>query len=94
VVDIKRVGCPILILQGADDVQISPRDLPRLVDAAKAANWDVTAHVFPNDNHLFMAISANEPRSPAAALAQYLSVPDRIDAKVMHTLLRWLRAKG
>ncbi len=93
-VDIKRVGCPILILQGAEDAQISPKDLPRLADAAKSANRDVTAHVFPNDNHLFMAISANEPRTPAAALAQYLSVPDRIDAKVMRTLLRWLHSKG
>lgn len=93
-VDIKRVACPILILQGADDVQISPKDLPRLVKAAKSANRDVTSRVFPNDNHLFMAISANEPRTPAAALHQYLSVPDRIDPKVMRTLMRWLHVKS
>lgn len=93
-VDIKRVACPILILQGADDVQVFANDLPRLVKAAKSAGLEVIQYVFPNDNHLFMKVSANEPRTPAAAVHQYLTLPSQIDPKVMLATLKWLRTKS
>ena len=86
VVDIARVRSPILILQGEGDAQVSVNDLPRLANAARAANNDVTVRTFSNDNHLFEAIVSSEPQTPLAAVKQYLTVPARIDARVLDTL--------
>ncbi len=88
--DIARVRCPILILEGSADVQVLPKDLPRLVKAASSANRHVTARLFPDDNHLFMHVPAGEPRTPMAALHQYLTVPGRIDPRVLETIVTWL----
>jgi alpha-beta hydrolase superfamily lysophospholipase len=90
IVDIRRVRSPILILQGAGDAQVLPADLPRLVNAARATNRDVTVRTFAGDNHLFEAIVGPQPQTPAAALHQYLTVPARIDERVLHTLIAWL----
>jgi acetyl esterase/lipase len=89
-VDIARVRSPILMLQGEGDAQVSPADLPRLAKAARAANHDVTVRTFSNDNHLFEAIVSNGPQTPQAAVQQYLTVPARIDARVLDTLAAWL----
>ena len=96
-VDIARVRAPILILQGEGDAQVSPRDLPRLAKAARASNRDVTVRTFSNDNHLFEAVASSGPQTPQAAVQQYLTVPARIDARVLNTLSAWLAshaAKG
>ncbi len=90
IVAIARVRAPILILQGADDVQVLPRDLPRLVNAARRGNRDVTVRIFPGDNHLFMRVTPGEPLTPQAALHQYLTVPGYVDPAVLATLIRWL----
>jgi dipeptidyl aminopeptidase/acylaminoacyl peptidase len=92
VVDIARVACPVLILQGAADVQVAPSDLPRLLAAAKAAHRNVTSYVFPHDNHLFMTVPAGEPATPQAAVHQYLTVPGRIDPDVLAAMLGWLKS--
>ncbi len=89
-VDIARVRVPILILQGEGDAQVASQDLPRLVKAARATNRDVTVRTFSNDNHLFEAIVSNGPQTPQAAVNQYLTVPARIDARVLDTLSAWL----
>jgi len=89
-VDIARVRSPILILQGEGDAQVSPQDLPRLAKAARTANRDVTVRTFSNDNHLFEAIVSDGPQTPQAALHQYLTVPARIDARVLDTLTAWM----
>jgi dienelactone hydrolase len=89
-VDIKRVLCPILILQGEADVQVPADDLKLLVDAAEAAHRDVTSKIFAGDNHLFMKIGAQEPRTPAAAVNHYFTIPDAIDPLVLQTLTGWL----
>ena len=88
--DIARVRAPILILQGEGDAQVAATDLPRLANAARAANRDVTVRTFPGDNHLFEAIVSGEPQTPQAALHQYLTVPARIDARVLDTLSAWM----
>ncbi|MEA2720262.1 MAG: uncharacterized protein QOJ39_2126 [Candidatus Eremiobacteraeota bacterium] len=93
VVDIARVRAPILMLQAEGDVQVSAKDLPRLAKAARARNRDVTVRTFPGDNHLFEPIVSNEPQTPQTALHQYLTVPSRIDARVLDALTAWLTAR-
>ncbi len=91
VVDIKRVHAPILILQGAADVQVLAADLPHLVMAARATNPDVTVRIFSNDNHLFESITPGVKQTPYAALQQYLTVPARLDPRMLAALENWLR---
>ncbi|MHB8140948.1 MAG: alpha/beta hydrolase family protein [Vulcanimicrobiaceae bacterium] len=87
---ISKVRCPILIVQGADDLQVLPRDLPRLVDAARSHNPNVTVRIFSNDNHLFMPVTPGMPLTLRAEVRQYFSVAGRIDPRVVHTILAWL----
>jgi hypothetical protein len=89
IVDI-RVRAPILILQGAADVQVLPADLPRLVKVARTTNRDVTVHIFSNDNHLFEPVTPGVKQTPYTALQQYLTVPARIDPRMLTTLETWL----
>jgi alpha-beta hydrolase superfamily lysophospholipase len=90
IVDIKRVHAPILILQGAADVQVLPADLPRLTAAARSVNRDVTVHVFSNDNHLFEAVTPGVKQTPYVALQQYLTVPSHLDPRMIAALEAWL----
>ena len=82
---IKRVPCPILILQGGKDFQVLVKDLPRLVHAADSAHRDVTVHVFPNDDHLFITV----PTGQAAMPTEYFA-PHRVDPAMIAALLTWL----
>jgi len=51
----RKVKTPVLVLNGATDQQVTPDQVPELVSAFKrAGNKDVTSHVFPNLNHLFV----------------------------------------
>jgi dienelactone hydrolase len=85
---ITKVPCPILILQGGKDFQVLAKDLPRLVNAAKAAHRDIAVHVFPNDDHLFITV----PTGKAAVPAEYLA-PHRVDPAMIGALLSWLKEK-
>jgi dipeptidyl aminopeptidase/acylaminoacyl peptidase len=51
----RQIRTPVLILNGATDQQVTPDQVQTLTEAFKAAgNEDVTAHVFPAVNHLFI----------------------------------------
>jgi dipeptidyl aminopeptidase/acylaminoacyl peptidase len=51
----RQIRTPVLILNGATDQQVTPEQVKTLVDAFKAAgNKDITSHVFPAVNHLFI----------------------------------------
>ena len=51
----RQIRTPVLILNGATDQQVTPDQVQTLTEAFKAAgNKDVTAHVFPAVNHLFI----------------------------------------
>jgi dienelactone hydrolase len=82
---ITKVPCPILILQGGKDIQVLAKDLPRLVNAARAAHRDVTVVQFPNDDHIFITV----PGSQKSTLAEYM-VPHRVDPAMTSVLLTWL----
>jgi uncharacterized protein len=51
----KQIRTPVLILNGATDQQVTPDQVQTLASAFKSAgNKDVTSHVFPAVNHLFV----------------------------------------
>ncbi|HXW76921.1 MAG TPA: alpha/beta fold hydrolase [Candidatus Eremiobacteraceae bacterium] len=82
---IRDVPCPILVLQGGKDFQVLVKDLPRLVQAAQAAHRDITVHVFPDDDHLFITV----PGDTQATIAEYM-VPHHVDPAMIAALLAWL----
>ena len=58
---------PVLLLQGAADRQVTPEQAGELANAFKAAgNRDVTVHVLPATNHLFLPDPSGEPSGYAA----------------------------
>jgi dipeptidyl aminopeptidase/acylaminoacyl peptidase len=58
----RQVKTPVLILNGGTDQQVTPDQVPVLEAAFKGAgNSDVTAHVFPNLNHLFVHDTSGFP---------------------------------
>jgi len=82
---IRRVRQPVLILQGATDLQVTADQALTLERTLRAAgNRRVTTHVFADRNHLFL-------RDTVGAPSGYSRLPSgRIDDEVMGTLADWL----
>lgn len=85
---IKQVRQPILILQGALDRQITAEQAQMLEQAARGAgNKDVSVHVFPNLNHLFLP-------AKTGAFSEYSSLEtSTVGDDVLKILGDWLEAR-
>lgn len=84
----RRVTTPVLILQGATDRQVTADQAETLAATFRAGgNRDVTVHVFPGTDHLFLADTSGNP-------AGYARLPSkRISAVILGTLADWLSAR-
>lgn len=84
----RKVRQPILILQGALDRQITAEQAGMLEQAARGAgNKDVSVHIFPTLNHLFLP-------SKTGAFSEYSSLETSIVGDdVLKALGDWLEAK-
>ena len=84
---LRRVRQPVLILQGATDLQVTADQAPKIERTLReAGNRRVTTHVFADRNHLFL-------RDPVGAPSGYSRLPSgRVDDEVMGTLADWLVA--
>jgi alpha-beta hydrolase superfamily lysophospholipase len=85
---IRKVRQPMLILQGENDRQVTADQAPMIEKAAReAGNRDVTYHVFPGLNHLFLP-------SKTGAVSEYGSLStNSIPDDVMKQLTDWLVLK-
>jgi dienelactone hydrolase len=85
---IRKVRQPLLILQGALDRQVTADQAAALEQAAReAGNKDVTIHIFPNLNHLFLP-------AKTGSFSEYSSLTTiSIDDDVLKVLSTWLREK-
>ena len=86
--NIAQVKCPILILQGERDIQVSPeRDAHKLAAALEAAHHpDFELVVFPGLDHLFK-------RTPGATPSGLDHLKDRpVDSEMLDRLADWLHA--
>lgn len=85
----RRVRQPVLILQGALDRQVTAGQADTLAQAMRASgNRDVTVHIFPNLNHLFLV--APTDGSPA----EYAAIENTgLPAVVLDPLASWLAAR-
>lgn len=84
----KRVTVPVLVLQGATDMQVTAEQAEALGAAfRRGGNRDVTVRVLPAINHLFL-------RDPSGDPAGYGALPTgSLDPEVIRTLTEWLRAR-
>jgi uncharacterized protein len=81
----KSVRVPALVLQGGNDRQISPDQAEKLAAALRAGgDKDVTVHVFPELDHLFLVDPTGDPSG-------YSRLPSRaIGADVLGTIADWV----
>jgi len=81
----RKVKTPVLVLNGATDQQVTPDQVPELVKAFKeAGNRDVTSHIFPNLNHLFVY-------DPSGFPGNYTSLESfKVDPSVITMVANWL----
>lgn len=84
----RKVKIPVLVLQGATDMQVTPEQADSLGAAMRAGgNRGVTVRVFPQTNHLFLVDPDGNP-------ARYASLPSKmVRADVLGAMADWLSAK-
>lgn len=83
----KTLTVPMLILQGGDDFQVSPKsDFGRWQQALKS-KATVRFHRYPGLNHLFM------PAGKSATRADY-NVPGHVDVGVIADIAQWIKAQS
>lgn len=82
----RRVKTPVLIITGANDQQAPPAQVAEQEAAFRAAgNRDVTAHVVPGVNHLFVVDADGYPGNYTK-----LPAPVRIKPEVVGEVVDWL----
>jgi fermentation-respiration switch protein FrsA (DUF1100 family) len=84
----RKVRTPVLILQGATDLQVTADQAEELAAAFRAGgNRDVTTRVFPNTNHLFL-------EDPSGIYSGYATLPSKTaKAEVVGVLVDWVVGK-
>jgi hypothetical protein len=82
---LRRVRAPVLILQGATDLQVAPSQANELAAALRAGgNTRVTTRVFPETNHLFLVDPSGDP-------TRYSSLTDtHVRRDVLGAIADWL----
>jgi dipeptidyl aminopeptidase/acylaminoacyl peptidase len=82
----RRVKTPVLIITGANDQQAPPGQVVEQETAFRAAgNRDVTAHIVPGVNHLFVVDADGFPGNYTK-----LPAPLRIKSEVVGEVVDWL----
>lgn len=81
----KALTRPMLILQGGNDFQVSPKLDFDAWRHALAGKPDVTFHLFPGLSHLFMP-------GPTRSPADYTQ-PAHVDPAVIATIAKWIKAQ-
>lgn len=85
----RKVRTPVLILQGANDRQISP-DQAEMLEAMfrSGGNKDVSTHVFPGLDHLFLP-------DPSGNWAGYGALPSKqLPPEVLGAIADWIAARA
>jgi dipeptidyl aminopeptidase/acylaminoacyl peptidase len=84
----RKVKVPVLILQGANDHQVTPEQAPALAKAMRGGgDQDVTMKVFPELNHLFI----HDPSGLPSGYARLSS--NKVEPEVLGAIADWLVQK-
>jgi len=82
---LKKVKCPVLAIDGTNDLQVPPEeDLAEIEKALKAGgNKDVTTTLLPGLNHLFQPSKTGSP-------AEYAQIETTVDPSALKVIGDWL----
>ena len=81
---LKKVTCPVLAINGSEDVQVSPRNLPLIANAlAEGGNEQVTIKEFSGMNHLFQICKT-------CSMSEYDNIEQTITPEVMEEISDWI----
>lgn len=83
-----KVGCPVLAVNGALDVQVwADENLPAIEEALKAGgNPDVTIRKLSGLNHLFQTASTGDIR-------EYARIEETFAPKALETIAQWIDSR-
>jgi pimeloyl-ACP methyl ester carboxylesterase len=87
--NLMKVRCPVLAINGEKDVQVACYENLKAIEAAlqEGGNQDVTTVAFPELNHLFQ-------KCDSGALAEYGTIQETINPKVLTTISDWIVKKS
>lgn len=82
---LRKVTCPVLVLNGEKDLQVVPEPNVQAIAAAlkEGGNKDVTVRVFPDLNHLFQTCKTG-------AVTEYGAIEETTAPVVLETMANWL----
>ena len=85
---VRRVSCPVLILNGEKDLQVPAAEAELLrTTLEEAGNEDITALILPDLNHLLRY----HPEEPSLV---YRHIDDPVDPRVIETVTEWLTQRS
>jgi pimeloyl-ACP methyl ester carboxylesterase len=87
-VDLEKVKCPVLALNGAKDLQVPPKADLAAIKAAleKGGNKNVTVKELPNLNHLFQECVTGSPE-------EYYKIEQTISPVALAAVTDWITAQ-
>ena len=82
---LEKVKCPVLAVNGANDLQVAPNENLDAIKAAlaKGGNKNVTIKVYPNLNHLFQESATGLP-------AEYGTIEQTFSPTVLEDMSKWI----
>jgi len=85
--NLAKVRCPVLAINGGNDLQVPPKENLAAIEAALKAggNARVTIRELPGLNHLFQKSKTGSP-------AEYATIEETIDPSVLTLLADWIAA--
>jgi len=83
--DLKKVKCPVLVLNGEKDLQVTPSlNTQGIENALKAGgNKNIQVEILPGLNHLFQ-------RCKTCTLEEYGQLEETFAPEVLHLMTRWI----
>lgn len=81
---LSKVTCPVLALNGSNDLQVPAKENLEAIKTALANNKQVETMELPNLNHLFQASETGLP-------TEYATIEETFSPKVLKTMAKWIR---
>ena len=86
-VSLRKVKCPVLVLNGTLDTQVDAvQNVPAIEAALKASGAPATVKIMPGLNHLFQ-------RAQTGAIDEYSKINITIDPEVLDVIASWVLAQ-
>lgn len=83
---LEKVKCPVLALNGSNDLQVSPEENLSAIENAlkKGGNKNYEIEILPGLNHLFQT-------SKTGAVSEYSSIEETISPMALNAMLEWMK---